>query len=158
VNFLFNYWEKWTWVPIQTIGDDCKHLDIFVDSLEPHRDVMLGGQMWWDDSMNMFVSDEHSGHFQGWTPLMQADFILSMVASGFTVLHIPFHMNSRLDSPEDFKAAQRQQDNLVRQRGNSILNPTLCKAIFPATSSPPQNETRMKPGCTKCLRMAVTFA
>ena len=60
---------------MQTIGDDCKHLDIVADSLEPHRNVMLGGQIWWDDCAKMFVSDEHSGHFQGWKSATQANFI-----------------------------------------------------------------------------------
>ena len=155
VTFLFNSWDKWTWVPSQTIGDDYKHMDILADSLEANRDVMLGGQMWWDDSVNMLVSDEHIGAFQGWTAPMQANFILSMVASGF--------MCATHWVPHEVMSCQ-----LGRLQGCSVPSRWYCAPerqfhskpnLFARPSSPPHHHRNfVKAGCTKSLRMAVTFA
>ncbi len=155
VTFLFNAWYMWMWLSTDKIGEGYKHQDLADDGPDQWRDWLCGGEIWWDQSANMFVSNEHSGHFRLWTDKKRIDYILAMASTGFKVLHIPWQSSICLNEPDATNIVQLQQDNLLRRRGNSICNTSLFKCIFLAgvTEKKPLRATRLyEDGSHLCLR------
>lgn len=130
VHLLFNSFPKRAWLATEKIGvPDYKHEDLRQDALEAHRDYFSRGLIWWDLVAANFVSNEHSGHYR-LLGTSRADFLLVMNAAGFDLLHLPCELKIDLRRKHRYKLAEVNQQNFIREKGESHLNHRPFCSIF----------------------------